>query len=95
MWLTKAESIHYALRLGKCYEALAFTHTSYDGEYPPTGHDHATLLRAKGFEEAGVPDPLLLRAWLEGHIHDLPETPNYGPGTSDYIKRIEKVLNHV
>lgn len=76
MDLTKAESVRLALSLPGCYEALAYTHTAYDGNYPPTGHDHATLLRAKGFEEANVPDPLVLRAWAEG-VMPLPMTHNY------------------
>lgn len=76
MYLTKAESVHLADTLPGCMEALAYSHTSYDGQYPPLGHDHATLLRAKGFEEAGVPDPLVLRAVSEG-LMELPGTPNY------------------
>jgi len=76
MHLTKAESVHLALSLEGCYDALAYSHTAYDGAYPPVGHDHATLLRTKGFEEAGYPDPLVVRAHKEG-LMDLPDTPNY------------------
>lgn len=76
MNLSKAESIKEAFKIPGAYEALAFTHTAYDGQYPPKGRDHASVLRAHGFEEADAPDPLVIRAVMEG-LMQLPATPNY------------------
>lgn len=88
--LNKAASIAMALRIPQCYEALAFTHTAYDGHYPPLGRDHATLLRAWGFREADIPDPLIIRAWREG-LMALPNEPNYRPELIDWALQIRKV----
>lgn len=76
MDLSKADSIKFAQTIPGAYEALAWSHTAYSGEYPPVTRDHATVLREQGFIEAGVPDPLIVRAWREG-LTALPATANY------------------
>lgn len=76
MYFSKADTVRMAQRLPGCWAALAYSHTSYDGKYPPTDNNHSNVLRAQGFLEAGVPDPLVIRAWQEG-LMDLPDTPNY------------------
>jgi 7-cyano-7-deazaguanine synthase len=76
MYLSKAETVQRAHSMPDCWEALAYTHTSYDGCYPPTDMNHANVLRAAGFEKAGLPDPLVLRAVREG-LMELPATSNY------------------
>jgi 7-cyano-7-deazaguanine synthase len=62
MWLTKAETVKLARELPGCWEALAQSHTCYEGRVPPCGVCPACILRAKGFAEAGESDPLLERA---------------------------------
>lgn len=61
MYLNKRQTIRLAESLPGCLDALANSHTCYKGEQPPCGKCHACLLRAKGFEEAGIPDPMIER----------------------------------
>lgn len=61
MHLTKAASVNLAKTLPGCMEALAYSHTCYEGKIPPCGKCPACLLRAKGFAEAGIIDPLFER----------------------------------
>lgn len=58
MDLSKAQTVLLAEKLG-AMEAMADTHTCYNGEQPPCGHCPACILRAKGFAEAQRIDPLI------------------------------------
>ena len=63
MKLTKAETVLMAKAFGdEVMEALAMSHTCYNGQFPPCGRCHSCHLRAKGFAEAGLEDPLILAA---------------------------------
>ncbi len=58
--MTKAEIIRRGVALGLDYR---LTHSCYDPtpDGSPCGHCDSCALRAKGFAEAGVPDPLMPR----------------------------------
>jgi 7-cyano-7-deazaguanine synthase len=58
MHLSKAETVELARDLGGL-SAMALTQTCYNGQRPPCGTCPACVLRAKGFREAGIEDPLL------------------------------------
>jgi 7-cyano-7-deazaguanine synthase len=59
MHLTKRETVEMALGLPGCMDALGHSLTCYNGCVPPCGACHSCLLRARGFQEAGIDDPLL------------------------------------
>lgn len=58
MHLTKAQSVILAQTVG-ALPSLALSHTCYAGTRPPCGRCPACRLRARGFAEAGIADPLL------------------------------------
>jgi 7-cyano-7-deazaguanine synthase len=57
MFLTKAETILLMQKLGKL-EWYQHTHTCYEGKRPACGKCPSCILRLKGFEEAGIKDPI-------------------------------------
>ncbi len=58
MHLSKRETVELADKLG-AMPAMAMTHTCYNGQRPPCGACPSCELRARGFAEAGIEDPLL------------------------------------
>jgi 7-cyano-7-deazaguanine synthase len=60
MNLSKADTVELAVKLG-AMDAMPYTHTCYNGKQPPCGECQACILRARGFAEAGIKDPLIER----------------------------------
>ncbi len=60
MHMSKMETVRMAQALG-ALPAMSLTHTCYEGTRPPCGICPACELRAKGFDEAGIDDPLTSR----------------------------------
>ena len=60
MFQSKADTVRLAQALG-ALPALAYSHTCYNGQQPPCSECPACQLRARGFTEAGIADPLLAR----------------------------------
>jgi len=58
MHLSKKQTVELAVKVG-AIDAMALTHTCYNGERPPCATCPACILRAKGFAEAGMVDPLV------------------------------------
>lgn len=67
MHLNKKQTVELAQELPGCIEALSYSTTCYNGAVPPCGHCHSCLLRARGFSEAGIADPLIMR--LSAGVH--------------------------
>ena len=61
MHRSKQATVELAGELG-ALPAMAMTHTCYNGKRPPCGACPACLLRAKGFADAGVEDPLTVQS---------------------------------
>jgi len=71
MWMTKAETVKMAATMSPgCWDALAYSHTCYEGKVPPCKKCPACQLRSKGFDEAGMIDPLIERIFMEGEYLD-------------------------
>jgi len=58
MNINKAQTVQMMDNLGTL-DWYKHTHTCYEGQYPPCGKCPACAIRANGFKEAGIKDPLV------------------------------------
>jgi 7-cyano-7-deazaguanine synthase len=65
MHLDKSGTVDLAENLPGCMYALRYSHTCYEGQYPPCGECPACKIRAAGFENAGARDPLIVRYYSD------------------------------
>lgn len=65
MYRSKEETVYLAQSLPGCWEALAYSHTCYEGKFPPCGVCPACTIRAAGFEKADERDPLIVRYYTD------------------------------
>ena len=61
IYAKKSDIVAMAIELS-ALDALAYSHTCYAGTFPPCSVCHSCVLRADGFEKAGITDPLIERA---------------------------------
>ena len=60
MWMTKSETVLLMAEMGRL-DWYAHTYTCYEGVVPPCGGCPSCLLRARGFDEAGISDPQFIK----------------------------------
>lgn len=58
---SRARSVLLARSFPGCFAALAHTMTCFEGTEPPCGTCLPCIKRAQGFDELGIPDPLIAR----------------------------------
>jgi len=59
LYLNKSEISRLTKTLPYCKEAVGLSHTCYNNQFPPCGVCPACKIRAKGFKDAGLIDPLI------------------------------------
>lgn len=62
-------------------DVMAATHTCYAGAVPPCGKCHACVLRAEGFKQAGIEDPLVKYWRLASELAG--KDPRFSVGAED------------